>query len=119
MALKDFKLTNSGDIELNTLAQPTPIYGKDAIDQIVRAALSLWLGNWFRDVSRGVDWLNVVKLVYSRAEIIDIITRALLKVAYVDEVVDISLKVNNQTREAKLTYTVKAFGDLITGSEVL
>lgn len=119
MALKDFKLTPSGDLELNTLAQPTPIYGRDAITQLVGASLSLWLGNWFRDPTRGVDWLNVMKLAYSRAEIINILTRALNKVPYIDEVVDISIKVNNETREATLTYTIKALGAPITGSEVL
>lgn len=119
MALKDFKLTNSGDVELNTLAQPTVLYGKDAIDQLVRAALSLWKGNWFRDTKRGVDWLGVMKLQYGKNEIIDKISSALKRVVYIDEVVDVGLKVDRATRVATISYTVKAFGKFITGKETV
>jgi hypothetical protein len=119
MALKDYKLTTSGDLELNLIGQPTVLLGKEAIDQIVRVALSLWKGNWFRDTARGVDWLGVLKLVYSRAEVIDIVSSALRRVAYIDEVIDVALKVDNAERKAQITYTVRAFGNLVTGSEVL
>lgn len=119
MALKDFKLTDTGDIELNTIAQPTVLLGKDAIDQICRVAISLWKGNWFRDVRRGVDWLNVFKLVYVKEDLISIISSALKRIAYVDEVVDVSIKVTNSERKAEITYTVKALGSFITGKEVL
>lgn len=117
MPLLDYKLTNSGDLEMSTLGVPIQIYEVDAINQIARSAMSLWKGNWFRDPQRGVDWLGVLKLVYVRNEIIDIVSSALKRVAYIDEVVDVSIKVINEDRTAEITYTVKAFGKFITGSE--
>jgi hypothetical protein len=119
MAIKDVKLTPSGDIELNLNAQPSYIYGKDALEQICRVAISLWKGNWFRDARRGVDWLNVFKLRYSRAEIIDTIASALRRVQYVGEVVDVSVRVIDAARTAEITYTVKSDGNIIVGREVV
>jgi hypothetical protein len=115
MALVDLKLTNGGDVELNTLSQPTYLYKKSAIQQIVRAAFSLWRGNWFRDPLRGVQWLRILKAQYTTAETIDVLSVAIRRVSYITDVIDITLDVDKQTRVGKIIYTVEANGVTVSG----
>lgn len=116
MALKALKLTETGDIEFNRRIQPTVLLAVDAVDEIVKAAFSLWLGNWFRDVTRGVDWLNILKKLYDRRTVIQILTTALLKLDFIDEVVDIYISVDNETRVAEFFYILVANGLQVSGS---
>ena len=98
MALKDFKLTDGGDLELDALAKPTVLLGEDAVRQIVKAGFSLWLKNWFRDPTRGVDWLGILKKNFSIPGIVQLLTKAILRIVFVTEVVDIYVSVDKETR---------------------
>ena len=116
MALKDFKLTDGGDIILDDLAKPTVLLGQEAINQIVKMGFSLWLKNWFRDPTRGVDWLGVLKKQVSIRGAIDLLTTAIIKISFVTEVIDIFIQIDKETRVAKITYFVVADRQQVTGS---
>ena len=119
MALKAIKLTETGDIEQDTLSKPTYLYGQDAVDQLVRNAFGIWLNEWFRDPTRGVDWLNIFKKKYNRNEIIQILTTALLKITYITEVTDIFILVDDAERTVTITYSVIADGEAVTGAVIV
>lgn len=120
MALKTFKLTITGDIELDRLSQPTILLGQEAADQIIIGAISLWKGNYFADEDRGVEWLDILKKLYTRSEIIRVFTEAILKVSFVDEVLDLYINVGDEDdktkrRTAVMNYLIVADGEQITG----
>lgn len=119
MALSTLELTLSGDIKMNTLSQAVTLIGRDAIEQKITAAFSLWRGNWFRNPLRGVDWLNVFKKKFTRREVIQILTTAILQLNAVISVIDIYLKVDKPTRKAEITYVVKTDSGIVEGSVVL
>jgi len=113
MALKDIKLTPSGDIAMDVNSRPTWIYDKEAVTQICDVGISLWKGNWFADPKRGVDWLGVFRLTYNRQALIGIIASALRKIKYVKDVVDVTIDVKN--RVAQIAYTVKTDVGKVSG----
>lgn len=119
MSLKTFKLDETGDLIFDNAARPIQLLGTDAVDQVVKAAISLWLGNWYRDLERGVDWLSIFQKRQSRAAIIQILTDALLQVEYVEQVTDIFISVDKETRVAEMTYLIFVNNEKVTGSVVL
>lgn len=119
MAIFDYTIDENGDLEFDSISRPTKLIGQDAIDQIVRNTLSLWRGNWFRDTDRGVDWLGVAKKQYNKSGIIQILSAALRKNQYIDDVIEISVRVDKENREATIVYIVKADNELVTGNEVI
>lgn len=114
--LSTLKLTDGGDLVMNTLNQAVTLTGRDAIEQKVKAAFSLWLGNWFRDLNRGVDWLKVFKKKYTQREVITVLTKAILQLDVIDSVIDIYLKVDKVFRTAEITYLVLANGEKVLGT---
>jgi hypothetical protein len=119
MALKTFKLTDSGDIELDSEARPTVLLGKLAAEQLVKASISLWRGNWAFDETRGVDWLRILKKNYTRSEIVQVFTQAILKVSVVEEVLDLFINVGadpDKPRVAQMTYLIIVDGQQVEGS---
>lgn len=119
MALSTLKLTTLGDIEMNTLSQAVTLTARDAIEQKIVAAFSLWRGNWYLNPLRGVDWLNVFKKKYTNREVITILTTAILQLDAITRVVDIYLKVDKKNRTSEITYIVLADGEKIFGSVLL
>lgn len=117
MAIRDFQITTSGDLQLDKNSNVTVIRGEEALRQIVANALSLWKGDWYRDITRGVDWQNVLKSNYNKNEVISIITAAIKRVSYVTDVIDVSLKVTD--RDALIAYTVQSKDGIVNGSEVI
>lgn len=118
MAIFDYQLTNDGDLVLDSTGRPTIITGQQAINQIIRQAMKLWQGDWEFDILRGVDWISILQKRFNRNAIIQTITNALLQVQYVDQVVDVFIRRNND-RTATITYIVFVNGEEIIGSEVV
>ncbi len=111
MAIFDYLLTPGGDLFLDTLCNPEKIEEDDAIIQISKQHLKLWLGNWFADLGYGTDW----KLIFqnkgiSRAAIVQIVSASLLQLPFVTEVVDVFTIVDKETRQAAMTYIFIADG---------
>jgi len=114
--IKDLLMTNPGDIVLDNHGMPTYIYGQTAIEQIIRNTVKIWAGEWFRDTSRGIDWPAIVSNQYSKAQIIEIISIAILKIKYIQEIVDISFELDNTNSTVTMTYTILADSTIINGS---
>ena len=119
MSLKTFELSDTGDLIFDRAARPIQLLDIDAVNQVVKVAFSLWLGNWYRDVGRGVDWLNIFKRRQSRSAIIQILTDALLQVEYVEQVTDIFISVDKETRIVEITYLIFVNNEKVTGSIIL
>lgn len=119
MAIKDFQITSSGDLALDKNSNVAVLRGKDALTQIVQNALSLWKGNWYKDITRGVDWQNILKAQYNQNEVISIVTAAIKRVSYVTDVIDVSLKVTDGDRTALIAYTVMSTDGIVNGSEAI
>lgn len=105
----DFLIEN-GDIVLDSVGKPTVLIGERAVHQIVNNTLAMWKTEYFRDITRGVNWIRILGKRYSKNGIIQELTRALLKSSYVDEIVDISIKVNAETRNGEIYYTIVSSG---------
>ena len=124
MALKVHKLTDTGDIELDNMAQATDLLGKVAAEQMIVAAISLWKGNFFVDLERGVDWLRILKKKFTRVEIVQVFTQAIQKLDIVDEVLDLFINVGDNenpelARTAQMTYLIIVDGGKVDGSITL
>ncbi len=124
MALKVHKLTDTGDIELDNMAQATDLLGKVAAEQMIVAAISLWKGNFFVDPERGVDWLRILKKKFTRVEIVQVFTQAIQKLDIVDEVLDLFINVGDNenpelARTAQMTYLIIVDGGKVDGSITL
>lgn len=107
----DLKITD-GDIVLDSTCKPGNLPVQESVEQIVNHTLSLWEGEYFRDSSRGVKWLTIFQKQYNRQQIIQELSRALLKSVYVSRIIDISLRVENRT--ATVYLTVVASGENVT-----
>ena len=62
-----------------------------ATRQTVLKAMQLWLGEWGLDTNRGVDWLGVFSGNYPQGIIHVLIRRAVSRLIFVREIVEISI----------------------------
>lgn len=120
MAIFDYLLTPGGDLFLDTLCNPEIVEGDEAIIQISKQHLKLWLGNWFANLGYGTDW----KLIFqnkgiNKAVIVQIVSASLLQLPFVTEVVDVFTVVDRETRQALMTYIFIANGQTFTVTEEL
>ncbi len=115
--MKVIKLVN-GDIPL-TQGDAEFLEGDDAKRQIIRNALSIWQGEWFRDRTRGVRWLDILQKRYSRKFIESEIRRVLLTGGFdfIDTVLDPLIAVAD--RRATIDLTVISQGNAVSLSEEL
>ena len=91
------------------------ISGLEAVNQILVGAVVLWRGNWFADLTNGVNWLSIFRKKFSIAGVRDEIKRVLLAVGFVSSVVVVTIDVNKTTRLADIGWTVIVSGEKITG----
>ena len=74
-----------------------------ATKQTVLKAIQLWLGEWGRDTTRGVDWLGVMEGNYPRGALATLIRRALSRLNFIREVVQVSIiPLQNRTLDVRL-----------------
>lgn len=110
MAIYDLLLTEEGDLNLDTICEPSQITGDEAVLQISRQHLKLWRGNWFRNTSYGTDWASVLKKNINQNFMGQIIAASLLQLDFVEEVVDVFLYIEKSTRAAMVTIVFIANG---------
>ena len=119
MALKTFLVDDSGDLVLDGQSKPTVLLADEAINQIIKAGFSLWQGNWFRNTNRGVAWLDILIKRYNRTAIIQTLTEAIIQIPYVQQVIDIYISVDNETRIAEFSYLVLVDNEQVSGTLTL
>ena len=110
MAIFDFELTDGGDLTLDTLCNPVVVIEDEAIVQIIKQHLKLWINNWFLVPEYGTDWISILGKGVTRQMIIQVLTASLLQIDFVEEVVDVFTETNVETRQATLTYILIANG---------
>lgn len=103
---RDFAIDTAGRLVLST--------GADAVVDRLRTRLAMWLGDWYLDTTRGIDYKNKV-LGRSRngGEISAIIRREILLEPGVDQITAFALSQDSEDRRgftvaAKVTLTATA-----------
>jgi len=119
MTTFDFRLSESGDLDLDTSGTPYVVQGEDAVIQIVRQHLKLWVGNWFRNTDYGTDWASILKKSVRTDFISQVIAQSILQLDFVTDVVDVFVNLNKTTRQAQITYVLIANGEEYTSTEDL
>ena len=96
----DFKLTNSGDLELTDGGD---ILTTDSVCQAVRIRLLWFLDEWRLGPDMGFPYFeNVFVKNPSESKIRHLIRETVMSVDEVTDVTEISFSVNNRTREANI-----------------
>lgn len=96
MALKDFTLNTSCDIEFNQQGDISQAINDKEFEQAMRNILLTNLGEWFLNTRFGTDWFQVLGQTPDSAVLQLVITEALTKDTRVVSVEDITLDVNTQ-----------------------
>lgn len=108
-AMKDF-INMDGipyqDIFLDTNGNIAIIRGVLSVSQTVKNAISLWLDEYQFDVTLGVPWQNILGNTLNKSLLNSYLKIAILKVAYVTQVVSIEYFPDNIKRRLgiKITY---------------
>lgn len=114
----NFKTTPDGDIELNALASPILIRGEEYIRQVIYNMFRTWLGSWFRDTSKGINYTAIFVKAYNKDAIIEDVERQLGRLDVVDEVVSVFFLIEKK-RTAIINWTIRYQQSIISGQEEL
>lgn len=90
--------------------------GADALAQIIKNRLSLWLGEWFATPLSGIDYFglfNQSSFLEDRARII--FTNAILGDSRITKITKMDITLNNQ-RELTIDFVAESTEGLIEGS---
>lgn len=108
----DFRLTDDWDIFLGPRGFET-ISGPDGVAQMCGVALKLFLGEWFLNRARGVDWFTLFQNKFVESVFREALRQVLAAVPSVDQVVSIVVTLDGQTRRGTVNATVHtSFGDV-------
>jgi hypothetical protein len=119
MAIFDYALTTDGDLDLDTICEPIQVIEDDAIVQIARQHLKLWVGNWFRNTAYGTDWKSILRKNITPTFVGQVIAQSLLQLDFVTSVIDTYVDVDRVKRTAVLTTLFIADGKEYKISEEL
>lgn len=100
----DLKLSKSGDLDLDAQGRASLIGGAEQIAQQIRLTLSIFLGEWFLDISFGVPYFeSILGKGRNRYEIEAIVRRKVRDVPGVREIGSISIEIDKKSRKAEIT----------------
>lgn len=104
----DFSFVDSG-LEVLT--------GADALAQIIKNRLSMWLGEWFPAPLSGIDYLGLFNqnvFLEERARII--FTNAILADSRITKITKMEIELDNETRELTVDFVAESTEGLIAGT---
>jgi len=112
MSLKVFKVENNDfvyqDGKLVTLT------GVDALSQILKNRLAVWLGEWFLAETFGIDYINLFNQKNFLEKRFRIIVRnALLADSRVQKIVNLDVSLDGSTRTITADFTVETSEGLL------
>jgi hypothetical protein len=113
MELKTIKIVDN-DISITDGATDI-LTDTEAMSQIVKNELKLWLGSWWKDTTLGIDWLKLLE-----EGDIDRIKIAMLKILRKDtriiKIQNLSLSIDRQTRACTGSFILQTTIGQISGS---
>jgi hypothetical protein len=98
------KLTASGDFSFGQGRQDFFVDQPEAVAQIVKTRLSLWLGDWFLDVTDGMDWQGSVLGNRTRTTRDPTLRRRVLESPSVTQINDYSSGFDGDTRAFRASF---------------
>jgi len=115
MGIKTLKVVNNDfsfvDDGLETLT------GADALAQIIKNRLSMWLGEWFVTPLSGIDYLGLFNqsvFLEDRARVI--FRNAILADTRITQITKMDIELNKTTRELTVDFVAESTEGLISGS---
>jgi hypothetical protein len=113
MKLKTIKIVDN-DISITTGATDL-LTDLEAMAQIIKNELRLWLGSWWKDTTLGLNWLNLLE--EGDTDRIKIaMLRVLRKDPRVVKVQNLTLAVDRQTRACTGSFIIQTTIGQISGS---
>jgi len=91
--------------------------GADALAQIIKNRLAMWLGEWFVTPNSGIDYLglfNQSTFLEDRARII--FTNSILADSRITKITKMDIELNKSTRELTVDFVAESTEGLIAGS---
>lgn len=81
--------------------------GRDAVAQQIELSLSMWRGEAFQDLARGVDYLGVIFAEpYREERVLAEVRRALLEIETITRVLSLSAVYRSELRTLEISYEV-------------
>lgn len=91
--------------------------GADALAQIVRNVLALFLGEWFIAPNNGIDWLGIFNQGrFLKPRIVAIIRQNLLRRKEILKIAKLEIDFNRATREMTINFSCETTEGLLAGS---
>jgi len=99
------RVTPIGDLDLSAGSRSF-VRGKDYIAQKIRQRLGFFKGEWYKDTTLGVPWLQDVLIKSPSLEVVrSVVRRAILAVPGVTSVPKCFVDFDTQTRVVVITFT--------------
>lgn len=113
----DLKLSKLGDLDLDAQGRATLIGGAEQIAQQIRLTLSIFLGEWFLDISFGVPYFeNILGKGRTKSEIEAIVRKKVRDVPGVVTVGEVVIEMNAKDRSVGIQLNdIKTNEGLIKG----
>jgi len=113
--LQAVKIINN-DIEIIN-GETTVLYDAEALAQILTNKLKLWKGEWFADVTAGIDYLGLFnQKTFLERRFTAIIRNILLSDSRVSKIESLTASFNKSTREISASFQIASIYGTITGA---
>jgi len=104
----DILLDSTGDLDMSAKTDVTLSTGLAAVAQGVRLRVLFFLGEWFADLDKGVDWFGqILGQKYNEARVRNQILTAILDTNDDLEIITLDLEFDNSTRVLEISWNVK------------
>lgn len=114
MAIETWNILN-GEIQF-TSNSFVVLTDRDALAQRLEGRIEMFVGEWFLDSTRGIDWTDILSSKPFRTENIDpIIRAALLADPAVTEILELTFTQDNTTRQLAIDFSVRSDVGLVDG----
>jgi hypothetical protein len=114
----DVLIGPDGDIVIDPLVGLTFVSGIPGVQQLIRIACLMFLGEWFLNQAVGIGWFDyILGENFDPRQANDALSAAILAVPGVDSIVSLTITPNTTTRNVVIAYTVAcSFGDTASDS---
>ncbi|MDD5774273.1 MAG: hypothetical protein PHX78_12500 [bacterium] len=89
----------------------------DALAQILKNKMSLWLGEWVLDTTAGIDWLGLFnQRIFLEKRIVSMLRKVLIADTRVTKISTLDVEFKRTTREITVDFEVQTIYGAVTGS---
>ncbi len=118
MSLTVFKVENN-DFVLES-GRLVTLTGVDALTQIIKNRLSIWLGEWFLAENFGIDYIGLFnQRTFLEKRFRLIVSNAILADSRIEKITKLDVSFDNSTREITADFTAETSEGLLKASYTL